>query len=362
VNGSIEVSDPRALPSQPLVSVYMLAYRHERFIASAIEGVITQNTEFPIELIIGEDCSPDRTREIALDYQRRHPGLIRLIYSEANVGAKANAARCQAAARGEYVAICEGDDYWSDPSKLQRQIDVFRQHPGASLVFHAARVIDEETGRDVRATRWPFRSRKFSLAELTIGDGGLVPTASIVIRTSVLRRRRPWALEAPVGDYPMVLSAAIAGDVIYLDRVMSVYRANVPHSWTKRHTPTLANRLDYATRIEAMLQALEAELPDGKLHAAREVISKYYSDVIVRCEGQRDERAEIYRIVSSKLRGSDHWLAWLACRWNIRLPGVKTAIRRARTVLRLLRCLLRPGIGVKEPNPNASPGASIDGA
>ena len=96
----------------PLVSVVMVTYNHEPYIAQAIEGVVSQETDFPIELIIGEDCSRDRTREIVLDFQRRYPEIIRVLASKKNAGGLPNARRTALAARGRYMAFCEGDDWW----------------------------------------------------------------------------------------------------------------------------------------------------------------------------------------------------------------------------------------------------------
>jgi glycosyltransferase involved in cell wall biosynthesis len=348
MNDIIEISDRSTLPEHPLISVYMLAYRHEHFIAAAIESIVSQRCDFPIELIIGEDCSPDRTREVALDYQRRHPELIRVLYGETNVGAKRNNERCQAAARGKYVAICEADDYWCDPDKLAIALNVFHYYPQTSLVFHAARVIDANNGHELRPTRWPFRSRKFTLSEMILGDGGLVPTASIMVRRSILDIRPAWIDSASVGDYPLVLNAAARGDVVYLDRTMCVYRSNVPHSWTQRHTLDFGRRLAYATQIDEMLSGLEAELPYHESSAIRTTISKYYSDVIVRANGSPQQRAELYTRVKQRLLGSDNLIAWLAATYGIRLPGLKDVIRRTKTVVRLLRSQFRPTIRPRE--------------
>ena len=116
-----EISDPAVMSKEPLVSVYMITYNHEPHIAQAIEGVLMQETDFPIELVIGEDCSTDRTREIVLEYQKKYPDLIRVIISEKNVGARKNGDRTSKLLRGKYVAFCEGDDYWIDPIKIKMQ-------------------------------------------------------------------------------------------------------------------------------------------------------------------------------------------------------------------------------------------------
>jgi Glycosyltransferases involved in cell wall biogenesis len=105
-------------PTQPLVSVCCITYNHEPYIAQAIEGMLMQKTDLPIELIIGEDCSTNRTRELVVDYQKKHPDIIRESTSEKNVGMHKNGQRMGKACRGEYIALCEGDDYWIELLKL----------------------------------------------------------------------------------------------------------------------------------------------------------------------------------------------------------------------------------------------------
>ena len=107
----------------PLVSIIMITYNHERFIAQAIEGVLMQETGFPFELVIGEDCSTDGTRAVCEKYAREHPDRIRLLPAERNLGMNLNARRTLRACRGKYIANCEGDDLWTDAGKLQRQAE-----------------------------------------------------------------------------------------------------------------------------------------------------------------------------------------------------------------------------------------------
>lgn len=112
---------------KPFVSVKTITYNHEKFIAQCIEGIMMQKTNFAFEYIIGEDCSTDSTMEIVQEYARRYPDVIRIITAEKNVGAVENDNRTDRACRGKYVAFCEGDDFWTDPYKLQKQVDFWRQ-------------------------------------------------------------------------------------------------------------------------------------------------------------------------------------------------------------------------------------------
>ena len=116
-----------------LVSVAMITYNHEKFIAQAIEGIVMQQTTFSFELIIGEDCSTDNTRQVCIEYQSRYPDKIRLFLPEKNVGAGKNSSTVLDMCKGKYIAVCEGDDYWVDHYKLQKQVDFLEKHPDYSI-------------------------------------------------------------------------------------------------------------------------------------------------------------------------------------------------------------------------------------
>jgi glycosyltransferase involved in cell wall biosynthesis len=135
---------------EPLVSIKMITYNHAPYIAQAIEGVLMQKTNFPIELVIGEDCSTDGTREIVFDYQKKFPEIIRVITSDQNVGAKKNSYRTTKACRGKYIAFCEGDDYWHHPKKLQKQVDYMESHPECGLVYSSFDVYNNKSKEKVR--------------------------------------------------------------------------------------------------------------------------------------------------------------------------------------------------------------------
>jgi len=121
--------------AEPIISVNMITYNHEPYISQAIECVLKQKTDFPFELVIGEDCSTDGTRKIVMDYAKNYPDIIRVISSEKNVGAANNSKRTIQACRGKYIAWCEGDDYWHNPDKLQKQAEYLENNPECDLIF-----------------------------------------------------------------------------------------------------------------------------------------------------------------------------------------------------------------------------------
>ncbi len=131
----IETSDPEKLCKHPVVSVHMITYNHEPYIRQAIEGVMMQKTDFEFELVIGEDCSTDKTREICFEYQAKFPDKVRVLWWNKNLGGiGANGKRVEARCRGAYIAFCEGDDFWIDEYKLQRQYDLVKKTKSVGCV------------------------------------------------------------------------------------------------------------------------------------------------------------------------------------------------------------------------------------
>ena len=126
------------------LSVAMITYNHKRFIGQAIESVLAQKVNFDYELVIGEDCSTDGTRSVILDFQRRYPERIVCLLRERNIGAMRNLSGTIAACRGQYLAILEGDDYWSCTSKLQKQVDFLDAHPDWAICCSRAEVRNED--------------------------------------------------------------------------------------------------------------------------------------------------------------------------------------------------------------------------
>lgn len=130
----------------PTVSVFMMAYNHEKYIAEAIEGVLMQRTNFDFDIVIGEDCSTDNTRQIIIYYQQKHPGKFKLLLHERSIGAMSNQIAVLKACQGKYIALCEGDDYWTDPYKLQKQVDFLEANEGYSMCGHRFQYFYQETG------------------------------------------------------------------------------------------------------------------------------------------------------------------------------------------------------------------------
>ncbi len=209
---------------KPLVSIFCLAYNHEAYIEKAIESWLMQKTNFRFEAVIGEDNSTDRTREIVMRYAMEYPDIIRVITSDTNVGMRANAKRTKEACRGRYMAFCEGDDYWTDPRKLQQQADFLEANPDFSICFHDAVVLWDDKSRPP-SYFVPKDQKPVSTTEDVI-EKWFIPTASMMLRTEYNQQLPEWFKHVYNGDWATQLILSTKGKIKYIDELMSVYRKN----------------------------------------------------------------------------------------------------------------------------------------
>lgn len=166
---------------KPLLSIIVLTYNHEKYIRQCLEGIINQKTNFTFEVIIGEDCSTDGTKNIVRDFEVRYPDIIKPIYHSQNVGAKRNAYEfCFSKVSGQYIALCEGDDYWTDFEKLQKQVDFLEANKDYSVCFHYVNFVNEN-GEIIRASRPDNKIIHFSSPKLFHIS---ISTPTIVFRNS----------------------------------------------------------------------------------------------------------------------------------------------------------------------------------
>lgn len=233
----------------PLVSVATIAYNVEKFLPAAIESVLQQRTNFKVELVIGEDCSTDDTREIALKYQERYPHIIRVLQHEKNLGLTPNSVATQNACRGKYIALLDGDDYWTDSFKLQKQVDFLEKNPGYSGSGHQAMKIYEDG------------SQPKLFGEESDRDYGLYDTITHrkFHTSSLVYRKEIWEKVGGIPEnissneraiYPMV---AIFGKIKYFMDNMCVYRlsgSNLTTRITYKELETDLNMLPWLKGID----------------------------------------------------------------------------------------------------------------
>ena len=212
--------------SDLLVSICCTTYNHKRYISQAIEGFLMQRTSFSIEIIIHDDASTDGTTEIVKAYADQYPHRIIPIFQKENQwsqGKRPSPNYVLPKARGKYIALCEGDDYWTDPLKLQRQIDFLEANIDYSLCFHNAKVIYEDT-RTKSHDFTKLKKNDFYIEDI-ISNNWFIPTQSIVFRRQQLEIPN-WYNYIFGGDLALLLILATKGKIYGINEVMSIYRIN----------------------------------------------------------------------------------------------------------------------------------------
>ena len=210
----------------PKVSIISTTYNHEKYIRAALDSFVAQKTDFEVEVIIGDDHSTDNTAGIIEEYAKAHPGLFKPVLRNKNLGVVGNFLDVLRAAKGDYIAICEGDDFWTDPDKLQTQADFLDKNLDYALCFHPVKVFYEGGQGDDRI--YPdFKDKsKFSVAELLRGN--------YIQTNSVMYRRQDYA-DMPAGilplDWYLHLYHAQFGKIGFIDKVMAAYRRHPGGLW-----------------------------------------------------------------------------------------------------------------------------------
>jgi len=202
----------------------MITYNHRQFIAQAIESVLSQETDFPIELVIGEDCSNDGTRAIVEHYGRQHPGRVRLLLHPANVGAHPNSLAVLDSCRGEFIAMLEGDDYWTDPRKLQLQVEFLDSHPEMALCHTLTEHVRTSNGATTSLGMWPLAEFRREAGADDLIASNFIMTASVMFRRAWMPRHEASDPVLNVGDWHLWYLLAEKGPVGFLDTPTAAYR------------------------------------------------------------------------------------------------------------------------------------------
>lgn len=206
----------------PLVSARVITYNHEKFIRECLEGIFMQETNFPFEVVIGEDCSTDDTRLICEEFKAKYPERVNLLAYNKNIGAQENARRAREACRGKYIAFCEGDDYWTDPLKLQKQADFLEGNSAYAMCFHNCFVkLEHEPNKEFELFH-EYSKDSYGITDLF--GKWLVPTASVMFRNNLISDYPDWLSTAIVGDTPFFILLASFGKIKLLPGIMGVYR------------------------------------------------------------------------------------------------------------------------------------------
>jgi glycosyltransferase involved in cell wall biosynthesis len=339
-----KVEDWSALPSTPAVSVWMITYNHEAFIRQALDGILMQVTSFPYEVVIGEDMSTDQTREIVQEYQRHHPDRIRLRLAKENLysqGMKPFASVLNAC-RGKYIALCEGDDYWTDPLKLQKQMDFLEAHPSHAVCFHRAYQLVQATG-EMKIWQQSRRLDRFTYTLDDLARDNFVATPSIMFRNGLVVQMPSWFFDAPCGDWPLLVLLAQHGTVGFIDQAMAVHRIHgggmfggasesVQHEMSTKMFDLL--RVHLSSKYEDQIQAGVSDYllnwawesaDQGDLSNAKD----YFFQSIVECPLNRDMRIFDRLVLLARLYAPPVYKAVKRLQESLHLSGRRGTVSEA---------------------------------
>jgi glycosyltransferase involved in cell wall biosynthesis len=253
-----DVGDFALLPAAPVASVVINTYLHEPYLAQCVDSIASQVADFPFEIVISEDNSPDGTRRVALELQRKYPHLVRVVSTPENKGGALNTIFSVGRARGEFIAFCEGDDFWIDDDKLARQVAAFRRFPQVDMAFtRGFRLYSDGT----RVREWDYgdEERIIPAPELFATLGWIAPTASLAFRTETLRRLPSWYGDHIFGDPVIILAGSVRGGAYYEPRETICYRI--------AHATSFTANLEAASR-EKRIEFLKVAIDVTKLNCA----------------------------------------------------------------------------------------------
>lgn len=242
-----------------MVSIVCNTYNQEKYIREAIDSFLMQQTDFEYEILIHDDASTDRTPDIIKEYEKRYHGKVRPIYQKENQysqGIPITTTFQVPRARGKYIALCEGDDYWTDSSKLQKQVNALEKNHDVDMCAHAAIKVNSVTGNTVQDISPYSNITIASVEDVIMGEGGFFATNSLMYRKEIDKIIPPFREDYRF-DYALQIQGALRGGIVYLPEKMSAYRWMSPGSWTSHQTSDCALRQRNLERKNNMLAILD---------------------------------------------------------------------------------------------------------
>lgn len=271
----------------PLVSVIVPTFNHGKFIAQTLDGILMQKTNFAFEILVGDDASTDNNAEIIANYQQRFPQIVKAFLHPKNLGPKEprelggknNVAFLFKQAKASYIALCEGDDYWTNENKLQIQIDFLEQNAEYALCHHQMEVVYED-GSESTLFNTENQADTSTLEYLLSDESWILGTASTVFRNTIQGNFPEWWMKSASGDLGIFILVTQFGKIKYLPQIMGAYRKH-RGGMTNIHTPQnkifLQNRMEmfenlksyfnhkYDSILNKTVERFEKELADLKI-------------------------------------------------------------------------------------------------
>lgn len=249
-----------------MVSACVIAYNHEKFIGAALKGAQSQELDHPYEIVLGDDKSPDETLAIAKELADQDP-RIRILEREKNLGMHGNWRATIAACEGDYIAMIEADDYWKDPKKLQKQVDLLESRPDLAATFHYAEVSYEDTLQSDSPLEYELDKTEFTIEDVILRKW-FIPTASVVFRKSMLHDLN-WTDGLSSIDVPLLLSVSQHGGIQLIPEKMGVYRIHPggvsEATWGKRQKTVEFSSVKIFERFDQLTNGKYRDLVNQRL-------------------------------------------------------------------------------------------------
>lgn len=241
------------------VSIVCNAYNHEKYIQKTLESFLEQKTDFKYEILVHDDASIDNTATIIKQYEKMYPEIVKPIYQTENQyskGINVTTTYQHPRAKGKYIAFCEGDDFWTDELKLQRQYDLMEKHPEVNMSAHAAAAISEY--KELYRIAPAKQERVFTTKEVIKGGGAFVSTNTLFYRRCIVTKVPEFYMYMPL-DYMLQIWGSLKGGLLYLPQCMAAYRVATPGSWTVRISKKKELFLKHRQRVIEALKILDKE-------------------------------------------------------------------------------------------------------
>ena len=231
------------MSQEPKVTICCITYNQEKYIRQALDGFVAQKTNFPFIVKIGDDCSSDNTKKIIEEYAKKYPEIIKPIYQKENTKIYGNLCDVYSDINTPYVAICEGDDYWTDENKLQKQVDFLEKNPQYSICFHPVKVIFEN--KEARNYIYPKHKKEFTFEKLLYSN--FIQTNSVMYRWNFRNERIEKYLPKNIMpiDWYIHLAHAKTGKIGYINKVMAAYRRQPKGVWYNSFKDNIKLNLEY---------------------------------------------------------------------------------------------------------------------
>lgn len=225
----------------------MITFNHENFIIEAIQSILIQETDFAVELIISNDASTDKSDSIIKHYINNHPksSCIKYINHTQNIGMMNNLIATLKMCKGKYLAFCEGDDYWIDKNKLQKQVDFLDSNSTYNICFHNVKIREGNKFSQQSLPNDLLNRNTFSIKDLA--KTNFISTPSVVYRNNIVSIFPTWFKQSPVGDHVLHLLHAQNGDVFFMEDEMAVYRKHINGVWSMEQNHSKSTKIKWVS-------------------------------------------------------------------------------------------------------------------